>query len=150
VGWQTPYVYILLIVGVLLVAVFFYIELRVSPMPLLPLGALKDSSIAFVLACLACGWGCFGIWFYYVWQILLQLRELTPLLAAAWISPVAISGALAAIATGFLLSRVGAAFVMVAALTSFLLGACLLATTPIDQVYWAQTFVAMIVMPFGM
>ncbi|EFY87127.1 MFS transporter [Metarhizium acridum CQMa 102] len=41
-------------------------------------------------------------------------------------------------------------YVMAMALSAFTLGSVLTATTPADQVYWGQTFVSMIVMPFGM
>ncbi|KAK3945699.1 major facilitator superfamily domain-containing protein [Diplogelasinospora grovesii] len=124
VGWQTPYVYVLLILAVLL------IPLRVASVPLLPLNALKSSDIGFVLGCLSCGWGCFGI--------------------SAWISPVAVSGALAAIATGYLLSKIGPAWTMVAALSAFLAGIILVATMPVDQIYWGQAFVCVLVITWGM
>lgn len=59
VGWQKAYVYVCLIIGVLLVPVFFYIELKVAPEPLLAFNAL-NTDVGFVLACVACGWSCFG------------------------------------------------------------------------------------------
>lgn len=59
VGWQEPYVYILLLIGFLLIFVFFYIELRVSRAPLIPFDAL-NSNVSLVLACVACGWASFG------------------------------------------------------------------------------------------
>jgi MFS family permease len=136
--------------GVVLIPVFFYIELRVASVPLLPLNALKSSDIGFVLGCLSCGWGCFGIWYYYLWQFYLELKGMSPLLAAAWISPVAVSGALAAIATGYLLSKIGPAWTMVAALSAFLAGIILVATMPVDQIYWGQAFVCVLVITWGM
>jgi hypothetical protein len=150
VGWSEPYVYILLIIGVLLIPVFFYIELRVAPKPLLPLEALKSVDIAFVLGCLGCGWGCFGIWYYYLWQFYLTLRDTSPLLACAYICPVAVSGALAAIATGYLLGRIGPAWTMICAMTAFLAGVLLVAFMPVDQVYWANGFVCVLVATWGM
>ncbi|KAK0733068.1 major facilitator superfamily domain-containing protein [Lasiosphaeria miniovina] len=149
-GWQEPYVYILLIIGVLLISAFLYVELRVAKFPLLPLDALESSDIGFVLGCLACGWGSFGVWFYYLWQFYLELRGASPLLATAWICPVAVSGAMAAVATGFLLSRMGPAWTMVAAMSAFFTGITLIATMPIDQTYWAQAFVCVLVITWGM
>ncbi|KAK3316456.1 major facilitator superfamily-domain-containing protein [Apodospora peruviana] len=151
VGWRTPYTYVLLIIGLLLLPVFFYIELNLTPYPLIPLKSLKNpSSIAFVLGCLACGWGTFGIWLLYLWQFHLQLREASPLLASAYISPVAITGALAAIATGYLLGRMGPAWTMVVAMSAFVTGISLVATMPIDQTYWGQAFVCVLVTVWGM
>lgn len=39
---------------------------------------------------------------------------------------------------------------MVMAMLGFLIGSILMATVPIHQTYWAQTFVATIVTPWGM
>lgn len=60
-GWQQPYVYVCLILGVLFAAAFFFIEIYWSKSPILPLAAF-NSDIAFVFACTATGWACFGIW----------------------------------------------------------------------------------------
>lgn len=149
VGWQEPYVYVTLILGFLIMPVFFYIELKVSKMPLIPFDALSGD-VPWVLACISGGWACFGVWIYYLFQYLEVLRGLSPLLTMAWLSPLALSGAMASITTGFLLSKIRAAWVMVAALTCFLVGTILIATDPVDQIYWAQTFVCTIVIPWGM
>ncbi|KAF2836787.1 MFS general substrate transporter [Patellaria atrata CBS 101060] len=149
VGWSTPYVYIILILGLLFVPVFFFIELRVARKPLIPLHAL-NTDVAFVLGCVACGWGCFGIWALYVWQFFLEARHASPLLASGYFSPAAVSGACAAVITGFLLGRLRPATVMIMALTAFTVGSIIIATAPVDQSYWAQCFVNMVIMPFGM
>ena len=151
-GWSTPYTYILLIVGILLLPLFFYIELELSEYPILPLRALKysASSITFVLSIIACGWGCFGIWLLYIWQFHMELREASPLLTTAYMAPVAITGAIAAIATGYLLGRIGPAWTMVAAMSAFVTGITLVATMPIDQTYWSQAFICVLVITFGM
>ncbi len=74
VGWIKPYVYVCLIIGFLFVPAFFYIELYISQSPLIPFKALT-SDVAFVLGCVACGWSCFGIWAYYLWQFLSIARH---------------------------------------------------------------------------
>ena len=149
VGWSQPYVYIMLILGALFLAAFFIIEIHYATHPLIPFAALT-SDVAFTLGAVACGWGCFGVWFYYVWQIMLVLRHEPPLLATAHASPVVVSGAIAAILTGALMHRMGPPLVMLLALLAFMTGIILIATMPVDQIYWAQTFVTMIVTPFGM
>ncbi|KKY18156.1 putative mfs transporter of unknown specificity [Phaeomoniella chlamydospora] len=117
VGWQQPYVYVLLIVGILLVPLFFFIELRIVPDPLIPFHALSRD-VSFVLGCIACGWGCFG--------------------------------ALASVCTGWLLGHLRPSWVMTIALSCFTIGAILCATAPPGQSYWAQTFVCLVIMPWGM
>ena len=147
--WTQPYVYTSLILGLLFTLLFFLIEIRLSTSPLIPFAALSPD-VAFVLGCVASGWSCFGIWVYYIWQFYETLRGATPIQAAAWAAPVAISGALASVTTGFLLGRLRPAWVMTIALTAFTVGTILIATAPVHQSYWAQSFVCTIIIPWGM
>lgn len=148
-GWRKSYVIVCLILGLAIAALFFFIEIKVARYPLIPFEALTVD-VAFVLACIACGWSCFGIWFYYTWQFFEELRHASPLLASAYVSPAAVAGAVAAVTTGFLLSRIRPAWVMTIALTAFTLGTVLIGTAPVDQTYWAQSFISTVVTPFGM
>lgn len=148
VGWETPYTYALLIVGVFFLAVFGWIESR-AQFPLLPLSALT-SDAAYVLGCIGAGWSSFGIWIFYTWLFMDDSRGQTPLLSSAQFAPVAISGFCAAVTTGFVLSHYPASAVMPFAMTAFLVGTILIATAPVEQTYWAQTFVSIIIMPWGM
>jgi len=59
--WDEPYVYVCLILSVLFLAAFFYIELHLARYPILPVAVLT-SDIAFVFGCTAAGWSTFGIW----------------------------------------------------------------------------------------
>ena len=61
VGWSTPYVYILLILGFCFLLAFSFIERKVST-PLIPFEAFSPK-VAFVLGCVALGWSSFGIWY---------------------------------------------------------------------------------------
>lgn len=79
-----------------------------------------------------------------------MLENNTILLAAAKLTPVSISGAIAAIVTGFLISRVQPGFIMLVSMTAFCVGTILLATNPVGRTYWAQLFVSTLVMTWGM
>lgn len=149
VGWTTAYTYSILIVGLAVLALFFYWESARASHPLVP---VRDFSIetGFVLGCIALGWSSFGIWLYYLWQLLTLLRNQTPLLSTAQFSPVTITGFIAAISTGLLLHKFGPGAIMLISMTAFCVGTVLIATVPVDQIYWAQTFVAICIMPFGM
>ncbi|EGP85520.1 unnamed protein product [Zymoseptoria tritici ST99CH_1A5] len=149
VGWNSPYIIVCLVLGLLMVPAFFYIEKRVARNPLLPLEVFTSSN-GFVLACVACGWANFGIWVFYLWQILEVLRGVSPLLGSAYLAPLTISGAVAAITTGLVLHRMRPAWAMVIALCAFMTGSILVATLPVNQVYWAQIFVCTLIAPFGM
>jgi MFS family permease len=74
----------------------------------------------------------------------------SPLLTSAYVAPVAVSGAIAAICTGWLLGHVKPAWVMTMAMSAFLTGIVLIATRPIGQIYWAQGFLSAVVAPWGM
>ncbi|KAJ9099992.1 hypothetical protein QFC19_005809 [Naganishia cerealis] len=148
VGWPTPYVYALLIVGFLFVGAFFFIESRASD-PLVPIHYLTKE-VGLVLGAIACGWATFGIWLYYLWQFWEELRGISPLLGSAMISPTTVSGAVAAITTGLLIGKIGPSWLMFGAMTAFTVGTILVATMPVNQVYWAQSFVATLIMPCGM
>ncbi|KAB5515489.1 major facilitator superfamily transporter [Coniochaeta sp. 2T2.1] len=150
-GWSNAAVIATLVLGSAFVAAFFWIEIKVAKRPLLPMEAF-NAEVGFVLAVVSCGWATFGIWFFYTYQIVQQIHGIQPLLTVAWFSPVAVFGAIAAVATGYLLgpARVSPAVVMTLALAAFTVGIVLIATIPVDQTYWAQLFVCLIIIPFGM
>ena len=148
VGWPTPYTYSIMIVGILVFIAFVFVEKRVSH-PLIPFGVLRIDSL-FTLTCISAGWGSFGIYVFYSLNLLEVLRSQTPLLTSAQFSPVAISGLIAAGATGFCLTHFRASTVMLISMTFFLIGGVIFATVPVHQTYWAQTFVGIIVLPWGM
>ncbi|KAI6780121.1 MFS transporter [Emericellopsis cladophorae] len=150
-GWGTATVLVPLVLGLALFGVFALVEFKHAARPLLPFSAV-NSDVAFVLGAVACGWATFGIWTLYLVQILQNVRGLSPLLTVAWFSPVTVAGACAAIVTGKLLGpwQVRPALVMTMALAAFTTGVALTAFAPVDQVYWGQIFVSMLVMPFGM
>jgi MFS family permease len=168
-GWDKIYIYVMLIVGVLLFPAFFWIELKFSEKPLIPFNAFS-SDVSFVLVCEVCGWASFGmswltlgdrirriasltltgIFIYYFIQILQQLRGASPLLAMAYLSPAVISGFIAAITTGHVISRIGPGWVMLISMLAFLIGSTLVATMPVDQPYWNQAFILVLIIPWGM
>lgn len=176
VGWGNAQCIVTLIAGIFLVPVFFWIEQKIARNPLLPMEICTTSN-AFVLGCVALGWANFGICsssssphphpvnstllhsphtnvknagVFYLWQILEELRGSSPLLASAYLSPLTISGAVAAVVTGALLHKTRPAVVMIIALCAFMTGSILIATLPVHQIYWAQIFVTTLVTPFGM
>ncbi|EFZ04239.1 Major facilitator superfamily domain protein [Metarhizium robertsii ARSEF 23] len=150
-GWATPTILVPLVLGLLLLGAFAVVEFRVSRKPLVPFDAV-NADVAFVLAAVACGWASFGVWTLYLVQVLQDVRGLSPLLTTAWFLPVVFLGICAAVVTGKLLGplQVRPPYVMAMALLAFTLGSVLTASTPPDQSYWGQTFVSMLVMPFGM
>ncbi|TKA77312.1 hypothetical protein B0A49_03281 [Cryomyces minteri] len=149
VGWSTPYVYALLVLGILSFAAFIYVQLRVAHFPLIPLRGLHKEA-GFALACIAAGWGSHGIWIYYLFLFLERARGYTPLVACAQTSTVVVTGLIAALSTGLLLKKMKVAYVMFLAMLAFIIGTLLVATAPVVQTYWLQIFFSVLVMPVGM
>lgn len=148
VGWSTVYVYVLLIVSILILGLFFWVESR-AVNPLVPIRIL-NREIGLVCAAIAAGWASFGIWLYYLWQLETVIRGNSLLTTTARFVPVGVSGACAAMTGGYLISRIGPGFIMLAAMTAFTVGSILVATMPVNQSYWSQMFVATIITPWGM
>ena len=148
VGWGSPSAIVLLIIGLLCIILFFVVEHRTAE-PLIPQRALSRK-VGFVLGCIALGWSSFGIWMYYFYQLIENLRNVSPLTAAAQTVPAGISGCIAALTTGYILSKLRTSFVMAIAMVGFCVGNILVATAPVDQTYWANTFVAVVLTPWGM
>lgn len=148
VGWTQPYTYSIMIVGILMFIAFVIFEKRAA-YPLIPFGVLKIDSF-FTLACIAAGWSSFGIYTLYTWNIIVLFRGASPLLASAQFSPVVISGLCAAVGTGFALSHLRPSSVMLISMIAFATGGAILATLPIHQTYWAQIFVGVLILPWGM
>ena len=148
VGWGKPYVYVLLILGIIFLAAFLFVEHH-AIQPLLPPNIINVET-GFTLGCIAVGWSSFGIYVFYIWQFMEVLRGSSPLSATAQYAPVGISGLCAAITTGFLLSRVRSSYIMLASMTAFTLGTVIIATAPVDESYWTHLFISLVIMPWGM
>ncbi|PKK51783.1 hypothetical protein CI102_3137 [Trichoderma harzianum] len=149
VGWATPYIPVFLVLGILFAIAFFYIEINISPSPLIPFSILTGD-VAFVLACVAAAWGGFGAYVYYFWTTMLMVTETPPLLASAWFSPPIPVGLGTAVLTGYLVARVHPAMPMVMTEACVLAACLLLATFPPGQTYWAQLFPSLIFAPLGL
>ncbi|USW50098.1 Putative major facilitator superfamily, MFS transporter superfamily [Septoria linicola] len=147
-GWQVPHVYFLLIIGLLSLAGFFWIETRASS-PILSVKAMCGEA-AYTLLLLWLGWSSFGIWIYYSFRFLQEAREFSSLIVSAQFVPIMVCGLLAAGATGVMLTHTPVSFTMFASMIAFFVGQLITATQPAEQMYWAQRFVAMLIIPFGM
>jgi MFS family permease len=148
-GWSTPYVYFLLIIGVLFTIAFFFIEMHLVKDPLLPVRGLQPQALL-TLACIAAGWASHGVWLYYYYMFQMHLRGLSgthATLQLAWVGPL---GIIFALSTGFLIKRLHVSRVMFIAMVLFCIGSILLTYAPVNQTYWAQTFLSVLITPGGM
>jgi MFS family permease len=79
-----------------------------------------------------------------------QVRGHSALLTSAETSPVAITGIIFALSTVWLVKKIGVAYVMLIAMLNFFIGSLLLALVPLNQSYWLQTFLSILIMPGAM
>ncbi|GFF95378.1 hypothetical protein CNMCM8927_008448 [Aspergillus lentulus] len=147
-GWSTPYVYVLLIVGFLILGLFVLQERRAMD-PILDVSIFSRRVVA-VLVTTGLGWSSFGVWFYYLFQFIQHFRHVSPLDSAVQFAPGAISGILAALATPYLMAVVSSSWLMVIACAAFLGGCLLQSTAAVEQSYWLNTFWSFVIMAWGM
>jgi MFS family permease len=62
----------------------------------------------------------------------------------------AVTGVFFALSTVYLVRRIGVSWVMLIAMMFFLVGSLLLSLVPLNQIYWLQTFIAIVIMPGAM
>ncbi|KAK6463011.1 major facilitator superfamily domain-containing protein [Scheffersomyces coipomensis] len=148
VGWHVPYVYVLLIIGFISMGIFVYVEKKVKD-PLVPPEVLSGET-GFVLACIAAGWSCFGVWLFYTFRWSLLIDGDGPILSATKNIPSLFTGYVAAFMTAYLVRKIPSSLILFLAMLSFLVGIVLMGTRPVGQNYWAQKFVSLIITPFGM
>lgn len=149
VSWGTPYTYFVLVIGVLLLGGFVYVELHASH-PLVPIASMTPAT-NFVLGCTGAGWACFSIWVYYALSFMEQLRGYSPLLVSAALAPAPITGLIASMLAGFLLSKkVKPYIVLMMSMWAFTAGSLLWSLAPVGQTYWLNTFIGILIIPFGM
>ncbi|KAL3422091.1 MFS transporter [Phlyctema vagabunda] len=149
VGWKEPYVYVCLILGILFAAAFFCIEIYYAKNPILPIAAF-NSDIAFVFACTATGWACFGIWVFYIGQVALEIDGNTPLQIAAWFVPVIPSGLISALVVGKVVGKIPASYIMIVGQVAYLVGSILAASRPPHTIYWTYFFFSVLIITVGM
>ncbi|KAJ5242082.1 MFS general substrate transporter [Penicillium citrinum] len=141
--WNEPYVYVCLILSLLFMVAFFYIELRVARYPILPVAVLT-SDIAFVFACTAAGWSTFVI------RTCLNVGDQTPIQLAAWLSPILITGIGTALVVGKIINKVPSSFIMLFAMACYFVTSVIMALRPVQSTYWTYFFFGTIIATFAM
>ncbi|KAI5797626.1 hypothetical protein EDC01DRAFT_716811 [Geopyxis carbonaria] len=147
-GWSTPYVPVLLVVGVLLLALFPTIERRAAH-PILPMTIFASPVLVAVVISLGLGWMSFGMFQYYNPHFLMHLRHVSGLMTSLQLLPCALIGIVAAALAVYALPRVPAYIIFGASMFSFFIGQLLLSLTPVEQTYWAMTFPTTLLIGFG-
>ncbi|KAI1820715.1 major facilitator superfamily-domain-containing protein [Xylaria intraflava] len=156
-GWRTPYIYVTLILGVLFLCAFVYVEGWVAAQPLLPSELFKPKYMKRLCAGLFCSYGVFGLYLFYASYYLETVLKTTPLQTAAWFIPLAAGGFFIAVGGGFVLHILSGRILMIISSAGYLLSCLLFALLPEQSgnnpstsfIYWAYVFPAMLAGTIG-
>ena len=150
VGWGKACIIVLLIVSIVILAIFVLYELRRAVIPLLPREIMKSRPMLMVLLALFLGWGSFGIFSFYYFAFLLNIRKYNVLWAGGTYFMFAIWGMIAALVVGFTIRRSTAPIILFLSMLAFTAGNVMFAVTPVHETYFRMNLGTMIVLSFGM
>lgn len=150
-SWSSPYIIVLLIVGILLIAVFVLYEIKFAKSPLLEPTVFKNLNLMLTLTIVFIGWGSYGIKLYQYFQMIVVLRDYTTVASGATNTPIVVGGGIACFLCAFLLKKKEfGRHVLLFSMVSFLASDLILATCPVNETYWRSTFGFWWIAVFGM
>lgn len=148
VGWQEPYTYALLIVGIVFIVAFAISQSHVSA-PVLPNSLWTRKGFSPVVTAMSFGWMSFGIFLYYTTVFILTIHKETPLSAVAQMVPLVIGGLFATASVGVFIPKVPAQYIFGVSMFSFFIGNLLMSFAIYSKVYWAFIFPACLLVVGG-
>ncbi|KAI2471077.1 MFS general substrate transporter [Annulohypoxylon bovei var. microspora] len=152
-GWQTPYIYVMFIVGSLLLCAAVYVQGWVSAQPLLPADLFRPKFMKRISGFVFCGFGIFAIFLFYSSFYIENVLHATPLQTAAWFTPLCIGGFILAIAGGFVLHLLSGQILLLVSGVGYILCVMLFPLIPAQDgvhklstshIYWAYIFPSMV------
>lgn len=147
-GWRTPFVIILLVLGVLLIAVFLWWE-SIFQFPLMPLRVWRDRNFSLIMAIMLLGFIGFTPAQFWLSLYLQRVQNLSALNVALRLLPQAIMGILVNIVAGLILHKVSNKLLTLIGAVCYTISFFLLALQKSDSSYWAFTFPSLILMVVG-
>ncbi|KAM0453360.1 hypothetical protein ACHAO4_004953 [Trichoderma viride] len=148
-GWKVDYVYIILILSVLHVALLLLWEAKFANQPILPLSVWSAPSFKPMLLSAFFTFMSTGILFYYITRWHVDIRHFSNLLNAAAFATFTITATLACGISAICVRYMPAQLVMAIGTVSALVAGILLATMPVHQSYWPQEFPALFILGFS-
>lgn len=143
-GWNAPYIIALLITCFVLFASFYIWEKYFAQEPILPLSIFRTPTFLALICVVLITYMSFSISSFYMvaWQQV--IRQWTVMhIAVGWI-PFVFGATFAVGLAAWLIPRWQAQWIMAIGIVCTFIAATLLATQPEQQIYWAQTFPAIL------
>ncbi|KAI3394026.1 hypothetical protein diail_3290 [Diaporthe ilicicola] len=143
-GWSTPYETALLVLSVATFAAFLAWEKYVARDPIMPVAIFRAPTFTALLLVVLLSYMSFGIslWYMIAWEQLLRGLDVIQL-AVVW-TPFVPGSVAAVFVAAWLIPRLAAQYIIALGVVFVLLSNLLLATMPVQQTYWAQTFPAIV------
>ena len=148
-GWKTPYVYVTLVVGALLLGIAFYVEGWVATNPLLPFDLFEVPHLPALFVALFFSYGVLGIFLLYGTLYMQNIMGGSPLQVAAWYVPAGAGGCLISVFGGYILHILPGTVLMLLGGGAWVGNSLLFALAPEGANYWAFVFPAMIFATMG-
>lgn len=147
-GWRTPYVLVLLILGVLFMVVFPFWE-NYCKKPLIPLYIFKDRNFSLLLTILLLGFTAFPIAGFWVSLYFQRVWHASALQTAVHMLPMAIMGTLVNVVAAFILHIVSNKIIMTAGAAAYMIAFLCYALNKTAFSYWALLFPGLCVCVVG-
>ncbi|KUI72122.1 hypothetical protein VM1G_07634 [Cytospora mali] len=143
-GWSTPYEIALLLLSAVLFCSFLAWEKYVAKHPIMPVTIFKAPTFTALLFVVLLSYMSFGIslWYMIAWEQILRGLDVMEI-AIVW-TPFVPGSVLAVFAAAWLIPRLAAQYIVALGVVFVLVSNLLLATMPVHQNYWAQTFPAIV------
>ncbi|TKA68380.1 hypothetical protein B0A55_10616, partial [Friedmanniomyces simplex] len=142
--WATPYIYVCLLLGLLLLLLAFYVEWKVALQPLLPLSIFQIKYMKPFILGLLFAYGTLGIYVLYATLYIENIMGVEPLRTVAWYVPFGLGGCILATLGGYVLHKISGTIMMFITGVAIMLDSLLFALAPVGANYWAWFFPAMI------
>ena len=147
-GWKMPYVLVLLILGLALLAVFILWELK-YPYPLMPMWIWKDRDLTILTIIISTNQGVFAATLFWITLYMQDFWTGSSLHVAAYILPSAISGILANIVAGAFLHKIPGRWMMGIACSTYTIAFVLLGCNRMQNGYWPFVFPALAIITWA-
>jgi hypothetical protein len=137
------------IVAILHFVGFVFWEWKGAKQPILPLTIWTAPSFGLVILVSFLAVMAVGILIWYIMLCNQVLRHYTIFASSGTYATLAVMGAVAAFASSYAIPRIPAQYILAISSISSCVACILAATTPAQQIYWAQIFPALIFTAFG-
>lgn len=152
-GWKTPYIYVILGIGIVFLAAAVYVQGWVSAQPLLPADLFRPKYMKRLCVVLFCSYGTFGLFLFYISFYMETVLHTTPIQTAAWFTPLAVGGVILAVTGGFIMHLLPNRILMAISTVGFLVAVLLPPLIPdqtgsdrmsTSKLYWSYIFPSMV------